>query len=116
MSQSANACLFAARHQNTTLVILKQVLPFNSNGLLRTDARWPNLLMIRQIGASDKRQLSVSALVNGTTITCELRLDLTLIRSPEYDILSRRVNGTRAKYSACALKVRRLPITTDHPR
>jgi len=57
------------------------------------------------IGASDKRHLGVAALVNGTTragpvsaanalgLTCELRLDLALIRSPEYDILSRRVNN-----------------------
>ena len=62
------------------------------NGLLRADTRRPNLLILKEIGASDKRQLSVVALVNGTTITCELRLDLTLIRSPEYDIYCFRVN------------------------
>ena len=44
------------------------------------------------LGVSRMRQLGVAALVNGTTITCELRLDLALIRSPEYDIISRRVN------------------------
>jgi hypothetical protein len=88
MSHSANACLFAARHQNAALVILKQVLITQ----LRADTCWPNLLIIKEKGASDKRHLSVAALANGTTITCELRLDLTLIRSPECDILSRRVN------------------------
>jgi len=45
------------------------------------------------VGASDKRHLSVAALANGTTISGELRLDLALIRSPGYDILSRRVNS-----------------------
>ena len=74
MSHSANTYLFAARHQNAALAILKQVLITQ----LRADTRWPNLLITREIGVSDKRQLSVSALVNGTTITCELRLDLTL--------------------------------------
>jgi len=29
---------------------------------------------------------------NAVGLICELRLDLTLIRSPEYGILSRRVN------------------------
>ena len=36
---------------------------------------------------------------NAVGLACELRLDLTLIRSPEYDILSRRVN----KLSCCRL-------------
>jgi hypothetical protein len=89
MSNSANACLPTVRHQNAALVILKQVLIT----LLRADTRWPNLLIFEEIWASDKRQLSVAALVNGTTITFELRLDLTLIRSPEYGILSLRVNN-----------------------
>jgi hypothetical protein len=88
MSHSANACLFAARHQNAALVILKQVLITP----LRADTHWPNLFKFNMIGAFDKHQLSVAALVNGTTITCELRLDLMLIRSPECDILSRRGN------------------------
>ena len=100
MSHSANACLCAARRQNAALVLLKQVLTTQ----LRADTRWPNLLITRELGASDKRQLSVAALVNGTTragpmsaanavgLTCELRLDLTLIRNPEYGIHSRRVN------------------------
>ena len=45
------------------------------------------------LGAAEKRHLGVAALANGTTITCELRLDLALLSSPEYDILSRRVNS-----------------------
>jgi hypothetical protein len=121
MSHSANACLFAARHPNAALALLKQV----RITLLRADTRWPNLLKNRELGPSDKRHLGVAcmdaamrrsdegreqeaisfaALANGTTradpmsvanaagLTCELRLDLALIRSPEYDILSRRVN------------------------
>jgi hypothetical protein len=74
MSHSANACLFAARHQNAALVILKQVLITQS-----ADRHALALLIIfKLIGAPRKRQLGVAALVNGTTITYELRLDLTL--------------------------------------
>ena len=85
-------------------------------GSLRADTRWPNLLISKELGAFDKRQLGVAALVNGTTragpmsgaqpmsvanalavasavgLTCELRLDLTLIKSPEYGIFRHRVN------------------------
>jgi hypothetical protein len=93
MPYPANAYLPAARHQNAALAILKQVLPLILNGLLRTDTHWPDFSINRVTGDSDKRLLSVAALVNGTTITCELRLDLTLIRNPEYDIFSRRHNG-----------------------
>jgi len=48
---------------------------------------------INMLGASDKRHLCVAALANGVTIACELRLDLALVRSPEYDIHCRRVNA-----------------------
>ncbi len=90
MLHSANACLPAARHQSATLVILKQVLITPSAGRHALAL----LIKIKEMGASDKRHLSVAALANGVTIACELRLDLALIRSPEYDIHCRRVNMT----------------------
>ena len=96
MPYSANACLFAARHSNAALVILKQIRITQSAGKHALAL----LIDFKEIGASDKRQLGVATLTNGTTITCELRLDLALVRSPEYDILSRRVNNSEVKTCA----------------
>ena len=91
MSHSANACLFAARHQNAALVILKQVLitPSASTHALAYHIK------LKELGATDKRQPGVAALANGTTISGELRLDQALISSPECDILGCRVNIRR---------------------
>ena len=46
----------------------------------------------KELGATDKRQLGVAALAKGTTLTCELRLDLALVSSPECNINGCRVN------------------------
>jgi hypothetical protein len=78
MSYSANACLFAARHQNAVLVILKQVLPFDINGQSAGRHALALLIKIKEIGASRKCQPCVATFANGITIGCKLRLDLTL--------------------------------------
>jgi hypothetical protein len=46
-------------------------------------------------GAQPMSVANALAVANAVGLTCELRLDLALIRSPEYDILSRRVNTNR---------------------
>ena len=55
-------------------------------------------LIINKLGATDSHQLCVAALAKGTTISCELRLDLARISSPECDILGRRVNKLSRLY------------------
>jgi hypothetical protein len=42
-------------------------------------------------------EASVLAAANAVGLTCEPRLDLTLIRNPEYGILRRRVNKKIAR-------------------
>ena len=84
--------MFAARHQNAALVILKQVLPLNIKWAVAGTHALAYRFIINRLGATDSHQLGVAALANGATIACELRLDLVRIRSTEYDIVCRRVN------------------------
>ena len=97
ISHSAVLCLFTARHQSATVANLQQALITPSVNRHRTAF----LLIFNRLGATDQRQLASpkaptfgAAFANGTTIACKPRLDLTLIRSPECDIISRRVNMT----------------------
>jgi len=108
MSRSASACLLAVRHQSAALAILKQVLPSAMHGTAAGRHALAQLIKFRESGASGKRQLSVAwsayswysscqwsnqggptsessalAAANAVGLTCELRLDLTLIRNPE---------------------------------
>ena len=56
MSHSAIACVFAARHQNAVLVILKQVLITQTAD---THAM-AYLIIFKELGATDKRQPGVA--------------------------------------------------------
>lgn len=50
------------------------------------------LFNIRLIGIDDERHLCVAAFSKGVAIRFKLRLDMTLIGNPEYDVLGCRVN------------------------
>jgi hypothetical protein len=70
MSPSAEVCLPAAKHQNTAVARLLQVLITQSAGSHTSVC----LLKIKLLGASSMPLLGVVALDKGTTIACEPRL------------------------------------------
>ncbi len=68
---SAIMCLLSARHQDAAVALLQQILITQPDGKHIT--AYP--FNFNMLGASRMALFCVTALANGTTITCKLRLD-----------------------------------------